>query len=262
MFFAKKNKCSRCGMHKKCIWHRSILGFTLIELIVVIAIAAVVMTTVLLNEDPEKRIGNARDVERQQALQGLAKAVEVYEIENGSLPTDFATSTLGMGEKFVLCSTSGTVSCGGMTRGCLVVDDQTFLNKIGALPIDPTKTSAADTGYYVSRTDNDKLIIGSCNAYDTGKEISLAVKATLPAYVPPPAGATCGNGILETGETCDYNSSGSFCAYNPNYYMQGLVYDPSICTGSPVGCSSSCTACLKSCSDSGSGEYYPVFPSE
>lgn len=256
MFFTKKDKCPRCTMHKKCIWHRSILGFTFIELIVVIAIAAVVMTTVLLNEDPEKRIGKARDAERQQSLQSLAKSIELYEVEYGSLPADFSTSTLGMGEKFVLCSTNGTVSCGGMTRGCLVVDDQAFLDKINTLPVDPTKTSTADTGYYVSRGYDDKLTVGACNVYDTTKPITLLVKATLPAYTPAPTPPSCGNGVLNTGEACDYNSSGSVCAYNANYYTSGIVYDSAACTN-PVGCSADCSACLSQCSGSGGGRYTP-----
>ncbi|MFA5126748.1 MAG: prepilin-type N-terminal cleavage/methylation domain-containing protein [Patescibacteria group bacterium] len=244
-------------MHKKCIWHRNIWGFNLIELIVVIAVAAVIMTTVLLNENPEQRIGKARDAERQQALESLARAIELYEIENGSLPDDFSTSTLGMGEKFVLCSTNGTVTCDGMTRGCLVVDDQAFLNKIGALPIDPTKSSAADTGYYISRTDNDKLELGACEVYQTSSEISMAVKATLPPYVPPPAPAACGDGVLNAGEACDYDPDGSTCVYNANYYTSGIVYDDEVCTGAVAGCSYSCSACLEYCSAGGGGKYSP-----
>lgn len=237
-------------MNKKCLWHRkSFLGFNLIEIIITVAILAIIAGTIMYNEDPEKRIGQARDAQRMQELDAIARAVESYELENHALPSDFAIATLGVGERVVLCSAAAQLTCGTQTKNCLVVDDPNFLGKyLPELPVDPTKSTATDTGYYVTRSDNNTaLVIGACETYDTSKTSTVVAKASLPTYVPPEQPASCGNGILETGEICDYNSAGTQCAYDTNYYIQGIVYDPVICTNNPIGCSSSCNSCIKAC---------------
>ncbi|MFA6253390.1 MAG: type II secretion system protein [Patescibacteria group bacterium] len=238
-------------MNKKCLWHRkSFLGFNLIEIVITVAVLAIIAGTIMYNEDPEKRIGQARDAQRIQELNTIARAIENYEIENHALPSDFSMATLGVGERIVLCSTAASLTCGTQTKNCLVVDDPNFLGKyLPTLPVDPNKSTATDTGYYVTRADNNSaLVVGACDAYDTTKTSAVVVKATLPTYEPliDPL-VSCGNGILEAGEICDYNSAGSQCAYNADHYIQGIVYDPVICKNNPIGCSSSCNSCIKVC---------------
>ena len=255
MFSLKKNKCKRCTMHKKCIWHKNFLGFNLIQLVIVVGVAAIVLLMVLFNEDPVKRVGEARDAERRKEVDSIARAIELYTIDNGSIPSEFSTSTLGFGEKFVICSANGIATCAGQTRGCLVVSSASFLGtKLPELPVDPTKTSTTDTGYYVSRANNGAIEVGACDAYDSDSEIKAIAQALLPTYTPPPAPtATCGNGVLEEGESCDYNAEGSVCIYQPNYYINGIVYDSEACGYIPIGCSSSCTSCLQYCAAGSSG---------
>lgn len=248
-------KCPYCTMTKKCLWHRkSFLGFNLIQIIVTVAVLAIIAGTVMYNEDPEKRIGKAHDAQRVQELNAITKAIESYEVDNHAIPGDFSMATLGIGEKVVLCSAAATLSCDGQSNDCLVVDDPNFLGKyLPVLPVDPDKSSEADTGYYVTRSENNTgLVVGACDTYDTSKELKIGVKATLPDYEPPPQPVGCGNGVLDTGELCDYSAAGTTCVYQPDYYTQGIVYDSDYCV-SPVGCSSSCNSCLTSCSSSGGG---------
>jgi hypothetical protein len=133
-----------------------------------------------------------------------------------------------------------------------VVDDPNFLGKhLPILPVDPAKSATTDTGYYITRsTNNLGLTVGACETYDTTQEMVKVANATLPAYeapeLPP---ASCGNGLLESGEICDYDSGGATCSYNTDYFIEGIVYDENYCD-TPIGCGSSCNSCLNSCSQS------------
>lgn len=198
MFTSKINKCKRCTMRKKCMWHKNLLGFNLIQLIIVIAIAAILTALAFLNEDPLARVGKAKDAERLQEVQSIVKALELYGLENGSIPSEFASSTLSVGETFVLCSASGTATCGNQTKGCLVVSDPNFLKLVNTLPVDPNKNNTADTGYYITRTAANAIKVGACDTYDANLDIAVVAKATLPAVV-----SVCGDGFVEGAEVCD-----------------------------------------------------------
>lgn len=257
--FSKNNKCSNCTMNKKCLWHKkSFLGFNLIQIIVTVAVIAVIAGTILYNEDPEKRIGKARDAQRIQELDAITKAIASYALEYHALPGDLSLASLGIGEKRVLCSAAAQLTCDGQVKDCVVIDDVNFLGKhLPVLPVDPEKSDVTDTGYYITRADNNfGLVVGACQTYDTQKMIKLA-NASLPAYevleIPP----SCGNGILEGDELCDYNAAGNKCAFDQGYYIEGLVYDPVACDNNPVGCSASCNSCLRSCT---SGPELPCNP--
>lgn len=236
-------------MNKKCLWHKkSFLGFTLIQMVVTVAVLAIIVGTVMYNEDPEKRIGKGRDAQRIVELDAITSAIANYQLEYHTLPPDLAIASLGIGEKRVLCSSAAQLTCDGQTKDCIVVDDPNFLGKhLPILPVDPGKTGTSDTGYYVTRADNNiGLVVGACQTYDAQKMIKLA-NASLPAYEALPPPASCGNGVLEGSELCDYNSAGAKCAFDQGYYIEGLVYDPVACDNNPVGCSASCNSCLKSC---------------
>lgn len=194
MFTKKINKCPRCTMRKKCVWHQNVLGFNLIQLVIVIAVAAILTAVIFLNEDPLARIGKAKDAERLQEVKSIVKALELYGLDNNSIPSDFASSTIAVGETYVLCSAAANVTCAGQTRPCLVVDDPNYLKFLSSLPVDPERTSTADTGYYITRTAENTIAVGACDTYDADLEISVVSKASLPV---------CGNGVLEPGEVCD-----------------------------------------------------------
>ena len=250
--FSKNNKCSNCTMNKKCLWHKkSFLGFNLIQIIVTVAVIAVIAGTILYNEDPEKRIGKARDAQRIQELDAITKAIASYALEYHALPGDLSLASLRNGEKRVLSIAAAKLTCDGQVKDCVVIDDVNFLGKhLPVLPVDPEKSGTTDTGYYITRAENNfGLKVGACQTYDTTKEMVKVANASLPVYVAeaPPVG--CGNGVLDAGELCDYTTAAT-CQYNLDYYTSGIVYDPAQCA-EPDGCSSSCNSCLTSCS-----EYY------
>lgn len=152
-------------------------GFTLIELIISIGIVALVAAAVFVSVDPAKRLGEAKDAVRQSDLIAISKAIETYIADYGALPDNILNSNINVGEKTVLCSTASSLTCGGETRDCLVVDDVNFINKLASLPVDPDKLDSGDTGYYITRGNGDNLVLGACGGYAaTGIEMKSRVK--------------------------------------------------------------------------------------
>jgi len=173
-------------------------GFSLFSLILTIGVIAVLAASVLVVVNPAKRIGQSKDARRWADVTAIAKAVEAYEIDNHQIPSDFSTTTLSAGEKFVLCSSSGFRTCDGQTEICLVVDDDDFLGVyLPDIPIDPDKSNSVDSGYYITRQGDSTMVFGACDSYDS-TEITLVAKATLPDVI-----AVCGDGDVDGDEVCD-----------------------------------------------------------
>lgn len=73
------------------------LGFTLIELIVVIGILGVLATVLIVIINPGKKLGDARDAGRKSDARALVQAFEEYYLANGSFPiTTPGTYCLGV----------------------------------------------------------------------------------------------------------------------------------------------------------------------
>ncbi|OGH32677.1 MAG: hypothetical protein A2953_01415 [Candidatus Levybacteria bacterium RIFCSPLOWO2_01_FULL_36_54] len=62
-------------------------GFTLVELLIVIAVLGVLATIVLLAVNPAGQLARARDAGRKTALKSIANALEAYVAVNGSYPS-------------------------------------------------------------------------------------------------------------------------------------------------------------------------------
>lgn len=184
------------------------IGFTIIELIIVIAIIALLAVAVFVVVNPAKRIGESRDAQRWLDLRAIASAVEKYTSENASLPTDFSIGTLTTDSKVVLCSSAAELTCDGQTTACAVVDDADFLGKyLPELPVDPGKDDDSDTGYYVSVSSGDILSFGACDSYST--EDAPFVKSTTPGW-------SCGSDLVDPRDGTTY---GSVLAADGNCWM-------------------------------------------
>ena len=168
------------------------------EMVLAIAILAIISLVVFLSVNSEDKIGKAGDAKRVEDLARLNKAIELYQLDNDQLPEFFSLADLAEGEKRVLCSSEATLTCDDQNHTCVVVSGDFLTNYLSSLPVDPVKDSALDSGYYISRQGGNQLLFGACQNY-SGQDLKLTARAALPDYV---ASISCGDASCNGEENC------------------------------------------------------------
>ena len=121
-------------------------GFTLIEILLVIAIIAILATIVIIAINPARQLAQANNAKRRSDVNAVLNAVYHNVIDNrGTLPSVIPTSSLGQ-----ICVT-GTVtsSCTPGINLAQLTDNELYIT---AIPTDPTAVTATGTGYYIIKT--------------------------------------------------------------------------------------------------------------
>lgn len=147
-------------------------GFTLIELLIAISILAILAAIILVAVDPAKRFAQARDSRRAAETYSILNAILNYMSDNaGAVPAglddDVGTSQV-LGTAGSGCNT-GCSPAGTTLSACLDLTTPLVDEFITSIPIDPRGTNgavsydASRTGYYVNKTANNRIEVGSCN---------------------------------------------------------------------------------------------------
>ena len=131
-------------------------GFTLLEILLVIAAIAILAGIVILALNPTKQLGEARNAQRQSDVNTLINAVYQYSIDNngdisGLNIVQNATCETAAHE---ICKSGGT--CTGITDISAVTTNETYL--VG-IPTDPSGETANGSGYHIVRSVNDRITV-------------------------------------------------------------------------------------------------------
>ena len=162
---------------------RSEKGFTLIELLIVIAIIGILAAIILVAVDPAKRLSQSRDARRSAEVNAILNALLNSTVDNkGSLPSVISGTSagvvqvIGSGTGGLLTATDcpNSTTGAGTATGIANLTTDLVDNYIAEIPVDPKGSSAGGdlytasvTGYYVTRTTNGRLEVGSCNPEQT-----------------------------------------------------------------------------------------------
>jgi len=140
-------------------------GFTLLEILLVVAAIAILAGIVIVAINPNKQLGDTRNAQRRADVNTIMNAVYQYTIDNnGTLPSGIDSTytsaqvlgTAGSGLDST-CTATTTVAAGVDLTSVLV---PTY---IVGIPTDPSTGTAANTDYYIDKDANGRITVGSCD---------------------------------------------------------------------------------------------------
>ena len=143
-------------------------GFTLIEILLVIAIIAILTTIVILAINPSQSLAKTRDLQRKIGISEIDKSLSQYYIDKGHFPSDIVSEVKS------ICvtgsnPTSTGIDCTGKVDLSMLVP--TYLT---AIPTDPT-----GVGYEIGLNDPRHIMI-IANRTEAGPPIIAIGTTTSP----------------------------------------------------------------------------------
>ena len=152
------------------------IGFTLVELLIVIGIIAILAAIIFVAVDPGRRFAEARDAQRWSESNAILNAILKYTVDaRGSLPATavaldaVAASVQIIGENGGAVACAAVPACASQTvvaTDCFVtgLDSDLVDEYLSSIPTDPQNGTDNDTRYYINRTASGRLTVGSCSA--------------------------------------------------------------------------------------------------
>ena len=131
-------------------------GFTLLEILLVVAAIAILAGIVIVAINPNKQLGDARNAERRADINTILNGVYQYAIDNGGVLPSMPTGACALVAENQICKGVPAGTCSAGVDLSVLIDNQVYLT---SLPVDPTVSSADGTGYYISRSANGRVSV-------------------------------------------------------------------------------------------------------
>lgn len=151
-------------------------GFTLLEILLVVAAIGILAGIVILAINPTKQLGDTRNAQRKTDVSTILNAVYQYSLDNnGNLPSSLVTvgASCGATTGAEICKTgtlAATCTTDGFTNLSVLTDTEKYLVSI---PIDPSGSATNGTKYNVVKTANNRVTVCAPQA-----EQSVTISAT------------------------------------------------------------------------------------
>jgi len=141
-------------------------GFTLLEILLVVAAIAILAGIVIIAINPNKQLGETRNAQRRSDVNSVLNAIYQYSIDNnGTMPADIDstyTSAQVLGTGASGCDSTCTATT--TAAACVDLTDELIPTYLTGIPFDPSTGAASNTDYYIERLDTGRIMIGSCDA--------------------------------------------------------------------------------------------------
>ncbi len=196
--YKQKNKIQLIAkrIELRAIRRCSLQAFTLLELLLVIAIVAVLAGIIMFSLKPADRIQKANNIKRKADVDAIKKAINAYGLDNGGAEFDLTICTNTICEicsttDVGVCTTAGKLNIGGLIG-----------TQLSSIPSDPRSSNWGEngTGYYISKTSTYTKVIA------LGAELGEVITSEGVTRAGTIAGATFTPNIAKR------NSAGPFAA--------------------------------------------------
>lgn len=124
-------------------------AFTLLEILLVVAIIAILAGIVILAINPSRQLAATRNSQRVMDINTIHKAVYQYAIDIGSLPTTITSTPTE------ICRSDAS-DCTGLIDLSALTDNSTYLTSI---PLDPRVSSSNGTGYMIYQNPSGRPVV-------------------------------------------------------------------------------------------------------
>lgn len=149
---------SKITMNKK--------GFTLLEILLVVALIAILAGIVILAINPTKQLGDTRNAKRRADVNTILNAVYQYSIDNnGTIPPGIITTSTE------ICYASST--CSGLVDLSMLILNQKYLVDTPKDPSCPSGCATNGTGYSIYKSSNNRVTVTAPLA-EEGASISIS----------------------------------------------------------------------------------------
>jgi type IV pilus assembly protein PilA len=132
-------------------------GFTLLEILLVVAAIAILAGIVIFAVNPRKQLADTRNAQRRVDVNTILNAVHQYALDNnGAYPSGLSTGTT-----FEICKTDAQ-SCSGFLDLASLTTNAKYLT---AMPIDPSGTTDNGTRYSITvEATSNRVTVTAPNA--------------------------------------------------------------------------------------------------
>ncbi len=144
-------------------------GFTLVEILLVVAIIAILAAIVIFAVNPARQLAQARNAQRSVDVNTILNAVYQHAIDSrGNVISEITTT-----QKEICLTGTGTASatCGALADLEALTNSERYLVRI---PEDPSEaTTTFGTGYYIRKSSNGRVTVVA-----GGAELSTTISVT------------------------------------------------------------------------------------